>query len=177
MVETWKPVVGYESMYEVSNLGAVRSLPIVSWNSKCYVTRKEKVRKQHNSWNGYLATAVGRKGSRRTLLVHRLVCAAFHLNPENKPFVNHKNGIKTDNRAENLEWCTRIENMKHAFSIGLQDNKGENHPTAKLTEGIVRDIRKNRADTGEAYHKTATKLGISKTQVMDICNRKSWNHI
>lgn len=104
--ETWLPVVGYENYYEVSNLGRVRSL-----GHKARVLRPAKNRK------GYLCVALCRDGKLHTYKVHRLVCAAFHENPLNLPQVNHKNEVKTDNRAENLEWCDNRYNCTYGSLV------------------------------------------------------------
>jgi len=116
--EIWKDIEGFNGLYQVSNLARVKSL-------KC---GKTKILKQNNS-NGYLIVSFNKNGEREYPRVHRLVAKAFILNPENKSQVNHKNGIKTDNKLENLEWCTAQENMRHAFDTGLKvGKKGENSP-------------------------------------------------
>jgi len=103
--EIWKTIEGYEN-YEISNLGRVKSLG----NNK---TRKEKILKPVKDRKGYLVVSLCQNGSMKTCKIHRLVAQAFIPNPENKPQVNHKNEIKTDNRAENLEYCTAKENLNY----------------------------------------------------------------
>lgn len=110
MSEEWRDVVGYEGLYQVSNQGRVKSL---ERKGRFGRTVKERILKPaFNSW-GYLQVTLYAGGKSKRLRVHRLVCQAFHENPGNKPQVNHLNEDKTDNRACNLEWCTRTENMNH----------------------------------------------------------------
>lgn len=108
--------------------------------------------------------------------VHRLVATAFIPNPENKPFVNHKNGIKTDNRAENLEWCTAKENTIHSYQTKLQISiKGSNHYASKLTDEQVLEIR---AIGGNLLQiEVAEIYGVCRTVISSILNRKIWKHI
>ena len=103
MSEEWRDVVGYEGLYQVSDQGRVKSF---KWN-------KERFLKPSMDKDGYLLVTLCAGGKRKTLKVHRLVCEAFHENPDNKPQVNHINEIKTDNRASNLEWCTCKQNVNH----------------------------------------------------------------
>ena len=114
MSEEWRDVVGYEGLYQVSNQGRVKSLErtfIDKVGRERYF--KERVLKPGMGRCGYLLVVLCAGGKPKTLNVHRLVCEAFHENPENKPEVNHINEDKADNRACNLEWSTAKENCNH----------------------------------------------------------------
>lgn len=115
MIEIWKDVVGYEGLYQVSNLGNVKSMGRIKANNQ---PTKEKLMKKYIG-RGYYRVALYLDGKMKNKSVSRLVAQAFIPNTENKPCINHINGIKTYNIVENLEWCTVLENSQHAYNTGL----------------------------------------------------------
>ena len=112
MNEIWKDIQGYEGLYQVSNLGRVKSL------------RRDKILAPKKNWDGYLRIQLWRNNKNVFVSIHRLVAQAFIDNLENKPFINHKDGDKQNNYVENLEWCTQKENIYHAQKMGLSKTNG-----------------------------------------------------
>lgn len=123
MKEIWKPVVGYEDSYEVSNLGRVKSIKETPF-SIC--KSSDRIMKLYMHKKGYLKVMLYLNGKRKHAFVHRLVAEAFIPNPNELSQVNHKDGNKTNNCVHNLEWCTGKENIIHAVTNGL-GRYGEQH--------------------------------------------------
>lgn len=120
MKEIWKDILGYEGSYQISNLGRVKSLKrTVVFKKKFKKRIKERIMKPQIMAHGYLFFALSKNGKLKSKILHRLLAIAFIPNPKNKQTINHKNGIKNDNRLINLEWCTHLENTAHAKRIGL----------------------------------------------------------
>lgn len=113
LIEIWKPIVGYEELYEVSNLGNVRSFNRIINRPVGAYLKKGRVLRAGKSRNGYLTVRlVGNEGT-STLNVHRLVAQAFLDNPNGYNEVNHLDEDKTNNKADNLEWCTHKYNVNY----------------------------------------------------------------
>ena len=116
-MEIWEEIKGYEGKYRVSNLGNVKSLWM--WTGDKYIRRDKLLRGVLNK-NGYLYVSLSKNGQVKRFKVNRLVAEAFIDNPYNLPITNHKDGNKTNNCVNNLEWCTYSENLSHAYKIGLR---------------------------------------------------------
>lgn len=157
--EEWRDVVGYEGLYMVSNYGVVKSLG----NNK---GRKEKIMRTHVCRNGYEKLDLCKKGQpRKKVYVHRLVATAFIPNPENKEQCNHQNGIKLDNRAENLNWMTPQENIIHAIENGLIQKKNKPVVATHLDTGERRQFK--------SQTEASRELGVSMKYISNALNART----
>lgn len=174
MKEVWKPIAGYEGLYEVSNAGRVRSLDRdVKGKGK---TGKDAVRKvkgriliNQKSSNGYVQVCLAKDGQNKIERVHRLVAAAFLENPLGLPEVNHKDENKTNNDVNNLEWCSHLYNQRY----GNKPMRGERHPMRKLNATQIQEIRKRRS-SGELLRVIARDFGISMSHACGITKGNYW---
>ena len=116
------PVKGYEGLYEVNDLGQVRSVDrtVLGKDGVSYRKRGRILRPSVIKDTGYLGVSLWRGNQGETHYVHRLVAEAHVPNPDDKPEVNHKDGVRTNPHSSNLEWCTRLENVEHAIQTGLR---------------------------------------------------------
>ncbi len=162
--EIWKDVTEYPDLFMVSNLGNV-------WSK-----RTNKILKPTKTKSGYLTITTrigGRNGKCISKRIHRWVADAFIPNPDNKPFVNHKDGIKTNNVLGNLEWVTAKENAVHAVDLGLiKGKRGDESPTAKLTLSEVEIIRKLKGDYTQ--REIGLMFNVNKSTIGDIHRNISW---
>lgn len=120
MKEIWRDIKGYEGLYQVSNIGRVKSLERIITNTLGSYTRAEKILVPLKTKKGYYQIHLHKNGVCKTSKIHRLVAEAFIPNPLNKSQVNHIDGNKINNNVENLEWATQEENMQHAYKTGLK---------------------------------------------------------
>ena len=116
-MELWKDIPNYESLYQASNLGRIRSLDHVRKNGTNSYIQKGKILKFNKNYSGYYQVRLSKNGIAKTYRVNRLVALTFIDNPLNKETVNHKDGDKLNNKVENLEWATRKEQTNHMHKI------------------------------------------------------------
>lgn len=164
---SWVEIPGQDGRYEVSDSGDVRSVRFNKSLTKSALLKQGFCR-------GYCTVQLR---FRKRFTVHRLVMLAFvGERPEDRPHINHKNGIKTDNRLENLEYVTRSQNQKHAYATGLGDNHGENHSRHKLTNDKIFEIRRRIAN-GERNGAIAKDLGVHQSNISHIKSGRIWSHL
>lgn len=179
MNETWKDIKGYEGLYQVSKSGKIKTLPREVRNTeKSFRKLGEKIHIPCDNGNGYKYVTLSSNRKVNHVYIHRAVAEAFLCNCFELPEVNHIDGDKSNNHIDNLEWCTRGENMKHAHKSGLTfSHKGEDSYNAKLTEEKVLKVRELFA-TGKYMQITlADMFGISRGYIHAIVHRTKWKHI
>lgn len=143
--ELWKNVLGYEGCYVVSNLGRIRSV-MRNGNNKCVIMKP-----QLNQF-GYLFIHARKNGISKSPVIHRIVAKAFIPNPESKPEVNHKKGIKTDNRVSELEWATKSENAIHSYYVLgnskhlIEEGRKASVLNTRLSDSDLKEVLKLRCD-------------------------------
>lgn len=151
----WKPVIGFSSLYEVSETGEVKSLgrKIIRSNG-VPDTKKERILSPVNNGNGYMAVNLCNESKITRMYVHQIVAKAFILNPENYSEVNHKDGNKANNAVSNLEWSNRSLNNQHAHSTGLNkgyDKSGVKNPRYIDGKRSRVNIKKNCEECGNEF--------------------------
>ena len=167
-MEEWRIVNGFEN-YEISNIGRLK----VNLKYRKYRDYNSKILNPSKDRDGYYRSCLSTNGKSKNKIIHRLVAENFLINENNYPVVNHKNGIKDDNRVENLEWCTIRENNIHALKTGLKIPPcKEKHHMAKLKEQDVIDIRENKNNLYQ--WQLALTYNVSQGQISRISTKKRW---
>ena len=178
--EIWVDILELNSLYQISNLGRVisKERKVNSAIHPCgHRVICARLKTLQDNGKGYIQLYVMVNKKRAVFYVHRLVAKYFTINPDNKNFVNHINGIKYDNRSENLEWVTHQENINHAKDNNLI-SKGEQSGTNKLKEIQVLEIRRlYQQDKNLNKTKLAKQYGVRDTTIHKIINRQRWQHI
>jgi hypothetical protein len=172
-VETWKPVSGFEGLYEVSNLGRVRSLTRTIANGRTFegVILKAICSNHY----GHLKVSLSRNGTSCGRLIHRLVALAFIGPCPPDMECAHNDGDPTNNRAENLRWDTRKGNHADKREHGTAQ-VGENNSLSKLSEADVRAIIARRR-RGELGTDLAKEFNVTSAAISAIIHKKNWAHI
>ena len=165
MIEDWKKIPEFED-YEASTFGNIRSLKKQS---------NGKILKPFLNKDGYELINLFQNKKRFTGLVHRLIMKTFI--GESSLTVNHIDGIKTNNRLDNLEYCTRSQNIKHSFNTGLHSHIGEKNTNSILKNEDVLLIRKLNKEYNIKQKTLSLLFGVNNRSISNIVLRKSWRHI
>jgi Tol biopolymer transport system component len=183
--EVWKDIKNYEGLYQVSNFGNVKSLDrIVNKPSGVSYIRKGKICKQSKSNLGYMTIGFTVNNQKINKYVHRLVAEAFITNTSNYPQVNHIDCDKTNNRINNLEWCTNSQNHIHASKNGLNKfhlyrvaYSGEQNTNSLLKKEQVLEIRQKYIPYKYSAKKLSKEYNVSESCITHILNNTSWKEI
>lgn len=172
--ETWMPIPGYEGYYEASSLGRIKTLSRVTVTKRGFIMSfKEKILSQCFDKDGYLRTSLTlpiQKGVAKG--THIWVALAFKIeNPDNKPQINHKDGVKTNNSPINLEWATNSDNQLHARRIGLNRQIAGDHTSAKITNEQAIEI----FNSDLSYSELSNKYGVKNITL--IKTGKTWSSV
>lgn len=164
-IEKWTSAFGYESLYMVSDKGRVKSL------------KTGKLLKPHDNGHGYLRVSLTKNGKSKLTCVHRIVMTSFLGNSDMQ--VNHKNGIRNDNRLCNLEYCTGSQNILHAVKRGtIKPATSETCNFRKLTTAQVLEIKKILKEKNyKNYEEIANKYGVYKTTIGLIKRGLTWRNV
>lgn len=180
-MEIWKDIKGYEGFYQVSNTGKVKSLDRTTVYKNGRVCKlKSKLLKLNDNSKGYLWVYLSKENVSKSFYIHRLVAVTFLDNIENYKEVNHLNAIKSNNHVSNLEWCTRVQNMQHAYDNNLRIPKGavgERNAKAKLNERQVKEIYDLYLGKELTQKEIAKIYNIDRTIVSGITIGKYWKHL
>ncbi len=171
--EVWKKVSGYDGRYEVSSIGRIRSF--IGWKSRW--SEIPRILSPSKTAVGYLQIFLWKRGEYKVMSIHRLVAAAFVENPHGYRYVNHKDGDKLNNSADNLEWCTQSYNIKHAYDLGLrtftertlESNKRRGKSVLQILDGKVIAKYPSAAEASRA-------TGIQKANIGKCCRGGNIKH-
>lgn len=170
MREFWRDIPGFEQEYQASSFGRMRSLDRyvnTKINNNEKVLKKGKILIPHKNIHGYYRINLKQK----KYSVHRLVAETFLENPNNYPCVNHKDGNKLNNNVDNLEWCTRSANTKHAYKLGLL-KKRFNEEHWKSRKIIQCDLKGHIIKEWHSIKMASESVGIATTGIGDCCRGK-----
>lgn len=176
MIEEWRDIEGYEGMYQISNLGRVKSVARYKRKTDMIITGSPNT-------SGYLCVQLRKDNKRKSKLIHRLVLSAFEpCDYQDSLDVNHKDLNPLNNQLSNLEWCDDRYNSSHYWNTADMDNRkptprGESHHLSKVNEDVVREIRRLRETTKLSNSKIGEIFGVKEGTVRQIINRVTWKDV
>ena len=174
-MEIWKDIIGFEGNYQISNLGNIKSLNRTVKCNSGYNNISGKILNQYN-FKGYLKVRLTKNNEAKNYSVHRLVAKHFINNLERMPQVNHINGIKSDNRVENLEWCSIGDNLKHAWKTGLKTYTDKMRLSSKKNGIRKQVIDKNSGIIYNSLKDAAIEFNISSCYLSNMLAGRSKNN-
>jgi hypothetical protein len=168
--EIWKDIPGWEGVYQISNMGRIKSFK---------QTSNGKILSLVNRNGDYFSVVLQRVGKKRqSVRVHRLVAEAFIPNPDNLPEVNHIDGNKQNNRAENLEWCSRSHNVIHSIGMHPEQLRGMIFYNKSIRPRSVVQISKKSGEVLASFPTAIAaynKTGICARNILQVANRTPFN--
>ena len=169
--EEWRYIPGYEGKYQASSLGRIKSVDrlIMRSNGERLPIKGRVLKPRFDKCGRACVTVCG-----VTKRVHRLIAKTFIPNPDNKPQINHIDSNPSNNAVSNLEWCTRSENMLHAFKFGHHSHEGERHNRRKLSKSDVLYIREH---PEIKLTQLAKKYNVTSQCIYSIRNNKTWRNL
>lgn len=175
--EIWKDIPGYENFYQANPRGFIKSISKYLRIKNGFRRTKELIIANTDNGEGYLICSLSKNKVRKSILLHRLIALTFIPNPLNLPEVNHKDGNKFNNDIDNLEWCTRQENIDHSWSKKLTNCIGESHHNSKLNNISVKEIREKYASGKYSYSQLGLEYNTNMYNIRNVVKRLTWNHI
>lgn len=172
-MEEWKDIEGYKGLYQISNLGRVKSLSRVNPYGRKV---KERILKSQLDSNGYPYVSLWNRNKRKAIRIHQLVGKYFISNLMNLSELNHIDGIKSNFSISNLEWVSRKENVAHAMKNGLLNIFGENNPHSQLNQLDICSIRQEYSDGKLSQKQLAERYNTTQSNISLIISRKRWKN-
>lgn len=176
-MEIWKPIKGYEGLYEVSSYGRIKSLRRWQNRKRGPFWKKEAILKPQFRKLLYLKIDLSKNDFVEQHDIHRLVAIHFIANKSKKPWVNHIDGNPSNNCVSNLEWCTPKENTHHWMITQNRIKLGENHSNSVLNNSDVVNIRMEYSTIKTPTRALAKRFGVSQYAIRCVINYTTWKHV